>query len=126
MMVDPLLEDDAADRPEPGGERLLVAGGDVERIGKQRAPPLHVEKPGRPTEVEADLLRIEEVIEGDVVAAKAKVPEGPGKCFRLHEQIGENHDQRPLADGLGDLVEHLRETRGSLRAGLLEGIEDEA
>ena len=50
MMVDPLLEDDAADRPEPGGERLLVAGGDVERIGKQRAPPLHVEKPGRPTE----------------------------------------------------------------------------
>ena len=109
MVIDPLFQDDSPDRREPCGQRLLVAGGDVDRVGEHRTAPLHVNEPGRPAEIEADLLWIEQMEAGHIVMAEAEVPETAGEFPRIHEQIGNDHHQRPLADRLGQLVKHLGE-----------------
>ena len=55
----------------------------------------------------AQLLRIEQVEHGHVVLAKPQVLEAAAEQFRLDEQVREDDDQRPLADRLGEFVQHV-------------------
>ena len=58
-----------------------------------------------------------------VVLAKPEMAEATGQLLGIHEQIGNYDDQGPLANRLGQLVEHLRQSARPLRPHLLQRIE---
>ena len=106
-------------------QRPVIAVGDVDRVGEDRAAPLQVEKPRRPLKLEGHLLRIEQVEGRHVVPAEPQMAEAGGERGRVAEQVGDDRDHRPLPDRLGKFVEHLGQPRRAGGPCLLEDIEHE-
>ena len=117
MVVDGRLQDDLAERVEVAAERLLVAVGDLVRLGEDRGAAFHVEEPHRPAEGEAQLPGVEQVEDRDVMLAEPQVLEAASEQLGLDEQVGEDHDQGALADRLGQLVEDAGEVGLALAVG---------
>ena len=57
------------------------------------------------TEIEGDLLGVEEVKDRDVVLAEPEMLEAATEVRRFNEEVGNDDDQGALADGLGQFVQ---------------------
>ena len=58
-----------------------------------------------------------------VVLAEPEMAEATGQLLGIHEQVGDDDDQRPLANRLGQFMEHLRQPARPLRPHLLQSVE---
>ncbi len=74
------------------------------RVHHDRRPTLHIHEPGRPFEVELDLMLLQQVEDGDVMLAEAQVLKGGLQFFRFHKQIGDDHDHGALGNLLRRFV----------------------
>ena len=93
-----------------------VVARDERRIGEDGLAALHVHEPRGPVEIEVELLLVEQVEHRHVVLAETQVLDGGLQFLRRHEEIGEDDDQRALADCLGGIVQGLEERRAAARA----------
>ena len=93
------------------------------RDGEQGWAAFHIEKPHRPAESEPQLERIEQMKHRYVVLAEAQVLKAASQQLGLDEQVGDDHDQRPLPDRFRQLVQHRHELSLPFRARVLQNVE---
>src|SRR5262249_41959720 len=104
------------------GDRFVIALGNLTGFGEDRRPPLHIEEPHRPVELEGQLLGIKQMKDGGIVLAEAQVLKTVTQFLRLDEQVGDDDNERSLRDRFGKLVKNWHKLRRADRLRLLEDV----
>ena len=89
---------DVADVGEELSQGGVVFLGDEVWLGDKHRAVLEVDKAVRPIKFKSDLLRVEQVEDADVVFPVAEMLEGVGEFLGIGEKVGQDDDERALAD----------------------------